>query len=343
MAAHHDLLVIGGGPAGYAAAITAAGSDARVCLIDRALQPGYRPGETLHPGVEPLFDRLGVGPEIRKRRFVRFDGIRVQSEDGGRFEPFGTDENGRWSGFQVPGEELDAILRERAEALGVDIRVGEAARSPLFENGRVSGVRTTRGTVRANFTADCTGGRHWLARHLSIPIQRLSPPLIAQFGYARGDASELPETPVFETDRKGWTWSAKISHGVLHWTRLNLYGRPPAKNWRPGRWRELAPVGRVRRSNVTWRKCETVSGNGFFLCGDAAMVLDPSSSHGVLKALMSGMLAGNHAAASRQDPRLEEEAHANFQACLNGWFDADTEHMKLYYAKLANPPPWAAP
>ena len=36
-----------------------------------------------------------------------------------------------------------------------------------------------------------------------------------------------------------------------------------------------------------------MAGNGWFLIGDAAYVLDPSSSHGVFKAMTSGMMAAH--------------------------------------------------
>lgn len=38
---------------------------------------------------------------------------------------------------------------------------------------------------------------------------------------------------------------------------------------------------------------QKVAGLGWFLAGDAAVVLDPSSSHGVLRAIMTGMMAGH--------------------------------------------------
>ncbi|MBA4535538.1 hypothetical protein H1196_23700 [Brevibacillus halotolerans] len=47
-------------------------------------------------------------------------------------------------------------------------------------------------------------------------------------------------------------------------------------------------------ADMTWRVITQLGGpGGYFLIGDAATVLDPASSHGVLKAVMSGMMAGN--------------------------------------------------
>ena len=94
---------------------------------------------------------------------------------------------------------------------------------PLVAGHRVIGACTGRGTIRARFVVDGTGGRHWLARRLSLPIHRLSPPLIAHYGYAHTDDGTACPVPLFETDAGGWTWSAQVTDSLLHWTRLNLH------------------------------------------------------------------------------------------------------------------------
>ena len=343
MAQTYDLLAIGAGPAGCAAAITAAAAGATVCLIDRTASPRERPGETLHPGAVPLLERLGIGDAITDGRFVRDPGVAIATEAGCRFEGYGTDDGGPWYGLQVPGATLDALLRRRASALGVDIHLGESALRPLVADHRVIGVRTDRACIRARLVVDGTGGRHWLARHLALPIHRLSPPLIAHYGYAHADDGAACPVPLFEVDAEGWTWSAQVTDRLLHWTRLNFHKGPPARQWRPDRWRRLPPAGPVRRANVTWRQSADVAGSGYFLCGDAATVMDPAASHGVLKALMSGMLAGHLAAAICRQPAYEAQARADFTAWINDRARADTDAMRELYADFRKPPQWLAP
>ena len=342
MAQTYDLLAIGAGPAGCAAAITAAADGAAVCLIDRAAPPRQRPGETLHPGTVLLLERLGIGGAVAAGRFVRVPGIAIVTEAGCRFEAYGADEGGPWCGVQVPGATLDALLRHRAVALGVDVHLGEAAVRLLVAGRRVIGARTARGSIRARLVVDGTGGRHWLARRLSLPIHRLSPPLIAHYGYAHADDGTACPVPLFEADAGGWTWSAQVTDRLLHWTRLNLHEGPPARQWRPRRWRRLPPAGPVRRANVTWRRSAGVAGSGYFLCGDAAAVMDPAASHGVLKALMSGMLAGHLAAAICRQPAREAQARADFTAWMNDRARADIDAMRELYADFRHPPQWLA-
>ncbi len=343
MAETYDLLAIGAGPAGCAAAITAAAAGAAVCLIDRAAPPRQRPGETLHPGTVLLLERLGIGAAVADGRFVRVPGIAIVTEAGCRFEAYGADDGGPWCGVQVPGATLDALLHRRAAALGVDVHMDEAAVRPLVASRRVIGARIGSGSIRARLVVDGTGSRHWLARHLSLPIRRLSPPLIAQYGYAHANDGTACPVPLFEADAGGWTWSAQVTDRLLHWTRLNLHEGPPSLRWRPRRWRRLPPAGPIRRANVTWRQCADVAGSGYFLCGDAAAVMDPAASHGVLKALMSGMLAGHLAAAICRQPAYEVQAQADFTAWMNDRAHADTQAMRKLYADFRHPPQWLAP
>jgi flavin-dependent dehydrogenase len=49
------------------------------------------------------------------------------------------------------------------------------------------------------------------------------------------------------------------------------------------------------RTDVTLRMAAQTAGDGWFLCGDAALVLEPSVSHGVLRGPMSGMAAATGA------------------------------------------------
>ncbi len=55
-----DIIVLGAGPAGCAASIRARQAGLRVIMFDAKALPNVSPGETLHPGVEPLLKQLDV-------------------------------------------------------------------------------------------------------------------------------------------------------------------------------------------------------------------------------------------------------------------------------------------
>ena len=59
-----DVVVVGGGPAGAATAIYCAVRNLRVILLEREVSARERPGETLHPGAEPLLAQLGFADRL---------------------------------------------------------------------------------------------------------------------------------------------------------------------------------------------------------------------------------------------------------------------------------------
>src|SRR5215207_4486055 len=97
-----DVVIVGGGPAGSATAIWCARQGLRVLLLEREVFPRHRPGETLPPGVEPVFVQLGVNEAIAEAGFTRHLGTWVSWSGPRRFDPFGRDSRGSWRGFQAP-------------------------------------------------------------------------------------------------------------------------------------------------------------------------------------------------------------------------------------------------
>lgn len=77
-----DVAVIGGGPAGCAAAISLAQSGYRVALLERTNYGTARVGETLPPSVQPLLRELGVWERFLADGHAAAPGLLVQWGDG---------------------------------------------------------------------------------------------------------------------------------------------------------------------------------------------------------------------------------------------------------------------
>ncbi len=335
-----QALVLGGGPAGCAAAILCAQRGLPVALLERTRFPRHRPGETLHPGIEPLLEQLGLADAVRAAGFLRHAGIRVQWAGARRFEPFGADEQGPWLGFQAWRADFDAIMLERARAVGVRVHQPCRALQPLLDGGRVVGVATTDGPLYAPVIVDAAGGSHWLARKLGAYVQTYSPQLIVHYGYAAGERPALDAAPEITADRAGWTWIARVRPRLYHWTRLSLRPERAPADCVPEELRELERRGGTRGADVTWRMVMNPAGPGYFLVGDAAAVLDPVSSHGVLKAIMSGMMTGHLIAQTRTGACSEQRAALEYRRWLVNWFHADVGRLKQLYGSLPDPPTW---
>ncbi len=335
-----DLVVVGAGPAGAAAAIVCAEAGLRVALLERGPLPRERRGETLHPGVDAPLRELGVLERVHDAGFVRHEGVHVQWDGPARFDAYGGDDDGPWRGYQAPRAQFDALLVDRARELGVDVREQVRAISPELIDARVRGVRSSAGFIPARFVVDAAGSGHWLARRVGFEFHERSPMLIARYGYAAGRCPERDEAPAIVAGADGWTWTARVADGLYAWTRLGL-ADVPAESGLPAEFAGLKSRGRKRSSDVSWRMVVRPAGPGYALAGDAAAVLDPASSHGVLRALLSGMHAGRLARAALaggDEPRLDEQ-YTRFVA---QWFAHDAEQLRALYARLESAPTWVS-
>jgi hypothetical protein len=154
-----DVLVAGGGPAGFAAAVSAARAGARTLLVERF---GVLGGMWTAALVNPYFDVTGKGglnDELRGRLLERkaWGGLRNITYD--------------------PAEmtlQLDDLVTES----GAQVLLYALATRPLVENNQVKGavVETKSGplAILAKVTIDCTGDAD-LAARAGAPFQQGRP------------------------------------------------------------------------------------------------------------------------------------------------------------------------
>jgi 2-polyprenyl-6-methoxyphenol hydroxylase-like FAD-dependent oxidoreductase len=288
-----DLVILGAGPAGCAAAISALQSGLSVAILETQPSSRLLPGETLHPGVEPIFKSLGVWEALLDCGFHRHRGIWREAEDGRRiFEPYGCDQAGPWLGFQVDRSRLDHILRTRVTDLGGKIEIIPRLDSLRYCDTKIRGVAADHRAFNAPFVIDGTGRHSWLAGKLNLTAERFDPKQRVRFGWAKEAMPELDGQPIFRQRRDGWDWRAPLGDGRTAWTEL----------------RHTSEKGGI---DFSWRIFRECAGPGYFLLGDAANLMDPSAANGVLRALMSGIYAVHliikiqKGATSRQDAAIE--------------------------------------
>jgi 2-polyprenyl-6-methoxyphenol hydroxylase-like FAD-dependent oxidoreductase len=238
-----DLIIAGGGPAGAATAIACAQRGLRVRLFERTVFSGHRPGETLHPGIEPLLTQLGLADRFQATVGARHSGIWLRWSDRKQFQPYGTDQDGAWHGFQVSRTAFDQLLLDHANEQGVEVyQPCSVDRVQLVQENEVR-VLTGAGPCSARIVVDATGRASRLSRLLGIARTARSPRLLARYGYATGSCFGRYETPELAGDSKGWVWTAMVQPGLYHWTYVAADGSVPHPSWVPVDLR--AGVGRT--------------------------------------------------------------------------------------------------
>lgn len=139
---HCDVLVVGAGPAGFGAAVSAARSGARVTLVERF---GMAGGLWTLGLVSPIFDSLhhgGLNEELQQR-------LRTRNALGG------------YDGIAFDPAEMALLLDECLKDSNVDLLLYSQAIDVIKDGNRVSGIvvanKSGLSAIRTDVVIDCTG------------------------------------------------------------------------------------------------------------------------------------------------------------------------------------------
>src|SRR6266571_1617640 len=142
---HPDVLIIGAGPAGCAAASILCEYGRRVVVLEREKFPRYHVGESLLPFTFEPLKRLGMMEKMKASAFVRKYSVQFISQSGKASQPFyffnRYDRETVAQTWQVLRSEFDAMLMEHARAKGAAVLEEVTVKDLLKEGERVVGVR----------------------------------------------------------------------------------------------------------------------------------------------------------------------------------------------------------
>ncbi|MXZ39982.1 MAG: FAD-dependent oxidoreductase [Holophagales bacterium] len=177
-ASSYDVIVIGAGPGGSAAAAIAARGGLRVLLLERDAAPVFKIGESLMPDTHGVFEKMGALRAMQESHFVEKHSVQFFTKTGKASMPFyfekerpGDDSARTW---QVRRSEFDELLMETATAQGAEVHRGVNVRDVRFENDRAVGVRVSPGNgdgpaeLASRVVIDATGQSALIARRLDL-------------------------------------------------------------------------------------------------------------------------------------------------------------------------------
>src|SRR5580658_7294497 len=230
---HYDALIIGGGPAGSAAAAILAEHGHRVLILEREKFPRYHIGESLLPFTFQPLQKLGLIDRMRKSAFVKKYSVQFVSPSGRASQPFyffdRYDRDTVAQTWQVLRSEFDQMLLDNARDKGALVKEETTVLELLKDGPRVAGVRAqTRGGAaveyRAPITLDCSGKESFSAvrNHWRMPDPHLNKIAVWTYyqGAKRDEGIDAGATTVAYIPEKGWFWyipqhNDMISVGVV--------------------------------------------------------------------------------------------------------------------------------
>ena len=304
-----DVAIIGGGPAGAAAAGLLAAWGHSVTVFSRSGSPSSRLAESLPPSTRKVLDRIGASSVVDGEGFVRSKGHTVWwGGSGPRIEEFPAGN----TGYQVLRTDLDRVLLDLARANGA--RVGaETMIQGVERDGEVyrldNATMADPAPIRARFILDCSGRSGVIARR-GLRHQEEGPTTLALVGIWRSEEGwDVPDPThtLVESYTDGWAWSVPVDDHVRYVALMvdpHVTGLKRGKEIGPIYRSEVAktehfaalleggvPQGDPWACNASMYSAHRFADNRMLLVGDAASFLDPVSSFGVKKALTSGWRA----------------------------------------------------
>lgn len=297
-----DVIVIGGGPAGCAAAISLVKSGKKVALIDGGLEPEHKIGESLPPAVHPVLKHLGLLEVLKTGgHAISYGNLSAWGSSDLIATDFIRDPQGH--GWLLNRGAFDRDLRNHAEVQGV-IGLRGWIRTPQRKADHWD-VIIGRQTATADWIIDATGRGAIIARKIGAK-RYTDDSLVALYAYITSLANDQIQQTLVESAADGWWYSALLPGAKRIVTFMTDNQRAKSLQKDSARW--LKMVGHTNHvlklvEGADWvtplhltESCGTFLdqcyGDGWLAVGDAAMAFDPLASQGIFNALYSGMRGG---------------------------------------------------
>ena len=318
MTTEFDVAIVGGGPAGSAAAHYLASRGHSVIVCEKKAFPREKTcGDGLTPRAVKILSEMGLDQELQTWERVR--GLRVHA--AGRTMELPWPELDDWDNYGLvkPRKDLDEIVLNNAEAAGAKVLYETEAKEPLFDRGVMCGFVAKRDgqkeEIHAKWTLCAEGAATKFARSLGRVRNEDYPMGFAIRQYFK---SPMEHSGWFEAyldvrsgpnQLPGYGWVFPVGDGTVNagvgllstyggWRSVNLHDLqnnfiaqlPPEWEVNPETVCSKPRAGRLFMGSSVWPP----HGPGFLLAGDAAGMINPCNGEGIAYGYETGRIAGRH-------------------------------------------------
>jgi geranylgeranyl reductase family protein len=301
----HDLVVVGAGPAGVAAVLTARrlAPGADIAVVERSAFPRDKTcGDAISPDAVAELAKLGVADAVAGHDAI--DRLRLRSPAG--LEVAAAPPA---AGYVVPRQVFDARLAAAARATGATWRT--ATVRTVERAGPAFHLCTTGGTIAGRVVIAADGANSVVGRAVAgaVPDRHVG---VAVRGYAPAPGGAPEMLLVWErAGRLAYAWSFPVD-GDRSNVGYGVFGggagtRAPTRAQLIARMVDLLPhaarAEQVRGHRLPLSTGRARLGRGrVMLAGDAAALINPITGEGIYYALLSGRLAAQAAVRAPDDP-----------------------------------------
>jgi len=344
----YDVLIVGGGPAGSAAALSLLRAGHTIAILERSDYTRPRVGETLPPAVKTPLAHLGLWDAFQRQAPASSPAVhsawgcsRLREQDH-FYNPYGP-------GWHIDRRAFDLLLACHARDAGATLITSAQIQSCESDDPGGWTIRfraaQTRSALRARVMIDATGRSSAIARRLGAR-RILHDNLVGVLGFfAPAPEQHQPPITLVEAVENGWWYSASLpdSRLVVAWmTDPDLYARGGPHS--PRRWREelYRTVHTSRRvegapldsplliAQANSSRLDRFHDHNWLAVGDAAIAFDPLAGQGVYQSLDSGIRA---AAAVQAFLGGRPVGFASYSARLTNAFDQFLVLKSQYYGQ----------
>ncbi len=337
----YQVLIVGGGPAGIATAITLLAKGIDCCVVEAQTTPIRKSGEAIPPNAKPLLKQLGILSLVEDDKHKVYYGNKsCWGSDQLEQKEFISDRLGH--GYLLDRLHFETQLQDLYKTTNSKFYNGFKLKKVISSNNEILATIENDSetlTLKSQFIIDATGRKASVCRHLGVHKENLDSQFAITFNAKL--SNEIPHEIIVEATKNGWWYVAPYAENEITMMFFTLKALLPAKeNIETFLQTELLQTTHLSKiiQKITIHNYKVMPagtsclqipyGKNWLAVGDAAYSFDPISSYGITSALASGFYGG-HAVADYL--KGKDEALNVYRYVVENAFQAYLQKLIAHY------------